>query len=391
MRLFISTGEVSGDLQGALLVSSLFKVAQAQGIPLEITALGGERMAAAGATLLGDTTRIGSVGLVESIPYLWPTWQLQRRVKRCLQATPPDGAVLIDYMGPNISLGSYLAHAQPQLPVTYYIAPQNWVWTFSERSTRQIVNISKRILAIFPQEADYYRRFGADVVWLGHPMRDRLENANDRQTARTELGIPAEAKIVTLLPASRRQELKTLLPLLLDSARRIHKQLPEIEFLIPLSMAAFRQPIEHAIRDYPLPIRILEDQTLNAIAAADLALTKSGTANLEIALLDVPQVVVYRVNPVTAWIMSKLLGFNIPFMSPANLLLMEPIVPELLQGQATPKRITAEALSLLTDPQRKAQTYADYYRMRSQLGEPGVSDRAATEIIQLSLSHAVDR
>ncbi|HAC65122.1 MAG TPA: lipid-A-disaccharide synthase, partial [Cyanothece sp. UBA12306] len=128
MRIFISTGEVSGDLQGALLVESLYQQAEIKGIPLEILALGGDRMAAAGAKLLGNTAAIGSIGIVESLPFIIPTWLMQRRVKEYLRKNPPDLLVLIDYMGPNAALGQYARKNLPQVPIIYYIAPQSWVW-----------------------------------------------------------------------------------------------------------------------------------------------------------------------------------------------------------------------------------------------------------------------
>src|SRR4028118_2415432 len=127
--IFISTGEVSGDLQGALLIDGLKRQAQAAGIELEIVALGGSRMAKAGATLLGNTSGIGSVGLLESLPFVLPTLTIQRRAKQYLQQHPPDVVVLIDYMGPNLSIGSFIRRQLPQVPVIYYIAPQDWVWS----------------------------------------------------------------------------------------------------------------------------------------------------------------------------------------------------------------------------------------------------------------------
>ncbi|MBE9039521.1 lipid-A-disaccharide synthase, partial [Oscillatoriales cyanobacterium LEGE 11467] len=128
-KIFISTGEVSGDLQGALLVKALRSRARDLGISLTISAVGGDRMAAAGADLLGNTSDIGSVGLLESLPFVLPAWQLQRRIRKSLHENPPDLVILIDYMGPNLSLGAYLKARFPHVPVVYYIAPQAWVWS----------------------------------------------------------------------------------------------------------------------------------------------------------------------------------------------------------------------------------------------------------------------
>jgi lipid-A-disaccharide synthase len=168
-----------------------------------------------------------------------------------------------------------------------------------------------------------------------------------------------------------------------EAAQQIQAKLPQAHFWIPISLEIYRQPIEQAIRHYGLRATVLSGQTQEAIAAADLAITKSGTVNLEIALLNVPQVVIYRVNPITAWIARTFLNFSIPFMSPPNLVQMKAIVPELLQEQATPANIVQEALELLLNPSRRQQTLADYQEMRSHLGAVGVCDRAAQEIFQL--------
>ncbi len=392
VRIFISTGEVSGDLQGALLVTALQRQAQAIGLELEILALGGDRMAQAGATLLGNTTGIGSVGLVESLPYIWPTLQIQRRAKQYLRQHPPDLVVLIDYLGPNISLGNFVRRHLPKVPIAYFIAPQEWVWSLNNRNTTQVVGISDRILAIFPEEARYYEQHGAKVTWVGHPLVDRIQSAPDRVTARAALGIPDEQLAIALFPASRRQEVKYLLPVIFAAAQQIQAQLPHVHFWIPLSLEAYRQPIEQAIQQYGLRATLLtatpnqtggSTQTLQAIAAADLAIGKSGTVNLEIALLNVPQVVLYRVGTVTAWIARHLLKFSIPFMSPPNLVEMKPIVPEFLQDAATPENITQAALELLLNPERRQQTLQGYQMMQQALGEVGVCDRAAQEILRL--------
>ena len=383
VRIFISTGEVSGDLQGAMLVEALKRQALLAGLELEIVALGGSRMASAGATLLGNTISIGSVGTLEALPFVLPTLKIQRDAKQYLLQHPPDLVVLIDYAGPNISMGSYIRRQMPKVPIVYYIAPQMWVWWSNERDTARIVEITDKLLAIFPAEARYFKDKGASVSWVGHPLVDRMQNAPSREQARAALGITPEQTAIALFPASRRQELKYLLPVMFEAAKVIQAKLPQVHFWIPLSLEIYREPIEKAIAHYGLRATLLFDQTQEAIAAADLAITKSGTVNLEIALLNVPQVVIYRVSSLTAWIARKLLKFSIPFMSPPNLVEMKLIVPELLQEQATPENIVQNALELLLNRSRKEQTLADYQQMRTCLGEVGVCDRAAAEILAL--------
>lgn len=394
-RIFISTGEVSGDLQGALLIQALNRQAQTMGLELEIVALGGHRMKAAGAKLLGNTSEIGSIGILESLPFVLPTLQAQRKAKVYFEQHVPDIAVLIDYMSPNVSWCGYFSKRLPHIPVVYYIAPQEWVWALNRYNTNHVVNASKRILAIFPEEARYFERQGGQVRWVGHPLVDRMQAVPSREAARQALGISPEQLSIVLLPASRQQEIQYLLPVICQAAQIIQAKLPEVHFWIPLALEKYRQPIEKAIRAYGLNATILSTQmgtqtddpsqslTLQAIAAADLAITKSGTANLEIALLNVPQVVLYKVNSFTAWILKHFLKFSIPFMSPPNLVVMRSIVPEFMQDQATPENIAQESLDILLNADRRQTMLADYEQMRQALGEPGVCDRAAKEILQL--------
>ncbi|MEL7035611.1 MAG: lipid-A-disaccharide synthase [Cyanobacteria bacterium J06592_8] len=395
MKIFISTGEVSGDLQGAMLIESLYRQAENLNLTLEITALGGTRMEQAGAKLLRNTTSISSVGILESLPYVFPTLQIQGKVQKYLRENPPDLVVLIDYRGPNLSIGNYIRKTFANIPIIYYIAPQEWVWSLGSKNTAEIVKITNRLLAIFPEEARYFREKGANVTWVGHPLIDRMQNAPSREEARTKLGIQPNEIAIALLPASRWQELKYLMPVMFEAAQTIQSKLSQskqskIRFWIPISLKEYQDSIQKSIQTYSLNAECIvcegnSNQTLNILAAADLAITKSGTVNLEIALLNVPQVVIYRVSRVTAWIARNILKFSIPFMSPPNLVQMQSIVPEFLQEEATVENIVSSAMELLNNPQRREKMQADYQEMRQALGEVGVCDRAALEILKSQL------
>lgn len=384
MHIFISTGEVSGDLQGALLVEALKRQGEILGIELQITGIGGKRMSEAGCKIIDDTTRISSFGIIESLPYLLVNWQMQSRVKEYLKQNPPDILILIDYLEPNLGIGSDIRRNYPQVPIIYYIAPQIWVWSPLLKRNRQILEITDRLLAIFPEEANFFTKQGLSVSWVGHPLLDRMANAPNRETARKILEIDSQKTVITLLPASRQQELTYLLPEIFAAAQKLQEKLKEVEFLIPLSVTNFREPIAKAITKYNLQATIIENKTLEALAAADLAITKSGTVNLELALLNVPQVVIYRLNAITAWIAKKVLKFYVPFVSPANLVSMEPVVPELLQEEANPQRIVEESLDLLSNPERQNKTITGYGKLRQKLGKRGACDRAAKEILEFS-------
>ncbi|HEY9878622.1 MAG TPA: lipid-A-disaccharide synthase, partial [Leptolyngbyaceae cyanobacterium] len=268
-------------------------------------------------------------------------------------------------------------------PVVDYIAPQQWVWAFSQKDSAKIVGNSDLMLAIFKAEASYFEGFGAKTAWVGHPLVDRFPAPPDRLAVRQKLGLDPLAKVVTLLPASRNQEVKYLLPTVCEAARQLQAKVPEVQYLMPVSAPQFRPIFQQACEQYGLQAQVVDGQTQDAIAAADLAITKSGTANLEIALMNVPQVVTYRLNPFSAWIGQHILKFSIPFVSPVNLVEMKPIVPELIQWQATPEAIVETALDLLTNETSRQQMLSGYASMRRALGEPGACDRAANEILNL--------
>lgn len=387
VRLLVSTGEVSGDLQGSLLIQALHQLAGERGLALEVVALGGERMRKAGASLLADTVALGAIGLWEALPLVLPTLRLQRRLRRWLNSHPPDGAVLIDYMGANLSLGLQLRRRFPRLPILYYIAPQEWAWRLGDGGTTRLIGFTDRILAIFPEEARFYGERGARVTWVGHPLLDTLDSLPSRAEARAALAIDAEVPVLLLLPASRLQELRYLLPAMLTAIAALQRQRPELEVLLPVAQAGFAAPLQTALQRAGVRARLIPADACERLwpqlcAAADAALTKSGTVNLQLALRGVPQVAAYRVSRITALVARHLLRFAVDHISPVNLILGERLVPELLQDQLTPAAIAAQLGPLLQphshagDSQRQG-----YARLRQRLGEPGVTRRAAAAIL----------
>jgi lipid-A-disaccharide synthase len=395
VRLLISTGEVSGDLQGSLLVRALHEEASRRHLPLEVVALGGRRMERAGARLLGDTTRLGAIGLWEPIPLVIPTLRLQARVRRWLRAHPPDAVVLIDYMGANVNLGLRLKRLYPQVPVTYYIAPQEWAFRLGDGGTTRLIGFTDRILAIFPEEARFYSERGAQVTWVGHPLIDTLEQLPTRQEARQQLGLPPDAPVLLLLPASRRQELRYLLPPMAEAVALLQRERPDLQVLLPAGLPGFETALAQAMAAAGatavrvIPAGEADGQRPLLCAAADAALTKSGTANLELALRDVPQVTGYRVSRPTAFLAKHVLHFNVEHISPVNLVLGERLVPELLQDGFTAEAIVAAMLPLL-DPASGARekVLEGYGRLRQKLGEPGVTRRAAEAILEPFSAHS---
>ena len=392
LRLLVSTGEVSGDLQGSLLVKALHAEAQRRGLALEVVALGGERMERAGAVLLANTTRMGAIGLLEAIPFVLPTLRLQRRLKRWFKGEPPDGVVLIDYMGPNVSLGLRLKRKFPQVPVTYYIAPQEWAFKFGTKGRTNLISFTNQILAIFQQEARFYRCRGANVTYVGHPLLDTIGEVPSRPAARQLLGLKQDAPVLLLMPASRRQELRFMLPHIVEAAAQLQQLDPSLQVVVPAGLPGFEtqlslQLTQAGVRATIIPAADSDRLKAALCAAADVAIAKSGTVNLELALRGVPQVVVYRVSRATAFLARHILRFSVPHISPVNLVLGERLVPELLQEDLRAKRIVAEALPLL-DPSGPGRLgmLAGYDRLRLELGEPGVTQRAACAILNQVLA-----
>ncbi len=389
VRLLVSTGEVSGDLQGSLLIRALRGEASQRGLSLELVALGGERMRQAGAQLIADTASMGAIGLWEALPLILPTLKLQRQLRRWLANNPPDGVVLIDYMGANINLGLRLKSLYPQVPITYYIAPQEWAFSLGDGGTTRLIGFSDRILAIFPEEARFYGERGAAVTWVGHPLLDTLAELPSRDQARKRLGLAADVPVLLLLPASRRQELRYLLPAMAAAVAELQRRQPRLEVLVPSGLSGFEAELGAVLTKAGVRARIIAAGDADRLkpdlcAAADLALAKSGTANLELALRGVPQVVVYRVSRVTAFVAKRLLRFNVPHISPVNLVLNERLVPELLQDQLGCEAIVAEAAPLLDPTSGARQRMLEgYQRLRRALGEPGVTSRAASAILDL--------
>ena len=391
LNLLISTGEVSGDLQGSLLVKALHAEAAERGIDLQIHALGGWRMQQAGAQLLADTTRLGAIGLWEALPLVLPTLRLQLRLRRWLRRTHLDGAVLIDYMGANVSLGVQLKRLNPRLPVVYYIAPQEWAFRLGDNTTTRLVGFSDRILAIFPEEERFYREQGAAVEWVGHPLVDTLPRLPNRAEARWRLGLADNSRLLLLLPASRRQEMRYLLPPLVEGAVRLQRRLPDLKVIIPAGQQQFAVEIKEQVAASGLEATVLDAADTcrcdgSLYAAADLALTKSGTVNLELALQGVPQVVGYRLSRFTAWIARHVLQFSVPFVSPVNLVLGEELLPELLQNALTADAMERLGYELLINPAARQRMLDGYCRLRQRLGEPGVTCRAARAILDLAHS-----
>ena len=388
MKLLISTGEVSGDLQGSLLIKALKDNAERREIELDIVALGGERMKEAGAKLISNTSSIGAIGFLEALPYVLPTLNAQSKIDNYLNFSPPDGVVLIDYMGPNIRLGLKVKKAFPKIPIIYYIAPQEWAWRLGDSGTTDLIGFTDKILAIFEEEADFYSKKGGNVRFVGHPMLDFYRDIPCKQDALKRIGLTPDKKLLLLIPASRKQELKYILPTFLKAAKIIQDIDPSIVVFIPSGLKEFDELLNRSLNEYGVHGKVILSNEVDKIkpflfSAAHIALAKSGTINMELALNSVPQVVGYKVSRVTALFARYLLRFNVKYISPVNLLLNQMLIPEFIQEDFETENIVQSALKILQDLTIRQEIIYGYGKLKDKLGEPGVTDRASRDILDL--------
>jgi lipid-A-disaccharide synthase len=367
--LLVVAGEASGDLHGARLLSELRRR-----VPdLNVFGLGGDEMRAAGLQPVAHSSEISVVGITEVLKILPRAREVFADLLREVERRKPPLAVLIDFPDFNLRLAKELKGRG--LEVVYYISPQVWAWRRGRIKT--IARLVDRMLVLFPFEADFYREHGVDVVHVGHPLVDEvpvLPQAWDREE-------PAGGPFrVALLPGSRRSEVEALLPTLLAAARRLADRLP-VEVRIIKAPTIPAELLDEAVELAGLPVEIVAADRFAAIADSHLAICASGTATLEVGLLGTPMIMVYRLASWT-YALAKLM-VRLPNVSLVNLVLDRRVVPELIQGEANPERIAAEAERLLTDAGERNRMREALAGVRVRLGEGGASRRAAGEVAEL--------
>lgn len=365
--VLLVAGEASGDLHGAPLVAELHRLVPG----LRPFGLGGERLAAAGLDLVADSAEISVVGLSEVLRVLPRAREIFDRLLEEVDRRRPRLAVLIDFPEFNLRLAKALEDRG--VPVVYYISPQVWAWRRGR--VKSIAERVEAMLVLFPFEVDFYRRHGVEAVHVGHPLVDEipeLPHAWDR-------GEPeGEPYRIALLPGSRTSEVEVLLPVMLETVRRLAGEIPLFARVIRAPTIP-RAMLEEAVELSGLPVRIVPaSDRAEAIAGSHFALCASGTATLEVGLLGTPMAVLYRLGSWT-YLMGKLL-VRLPYVSLVNLVLGRRVVPELLQGKARPEAVTELVVSLLGDREAIATMRAGLAELRGRLGESGASRRAAREV-----------
>jgi lipid-A-disaccharide synthase len=362
--LYLIAGEVSGDLHGASLARNL----QQQCSTLSLRGMGGDRMAAAGVELAQHIAGVSFMGFVEVIEHLPTIWRLFRKIEADLLAFRPNALILIDYPGFNLRMARFAR--KHGIPVVYYIAPQVWAWNAGR--TRRMKQLIDLLVVILPFEPAFFASYGLKAHFVGHPLLDVLPPAASEHRGPETL--QAVKPRVALLPGSRKQELRRMLPVMLEVAR----QRTDCEFVVAL--APNLKPDQTLPQDLPPHISWIQGTTYDLLASVDAALVTSGTATLETGLMAVPQVVCYRGSWLSYQIARRLI--RVPYISLVNLILNRPAVPELIQQNLTVQRLAAQLDSLLTDGQRRSQMLADYAELREKLQHRGASGRAAGLILE---------
>ena len=358
----IVAGEASGDTLGADLIRAL----KVQHPNARFIGIAGPQMLSEGAETLVPMERLSVMGLVEVLGRLRELFGIRDQLIAYLLEQKIDVFIGIDAPDFNLRIAAELK--AKVLRTAHYVSPSVWAWRQGRvHGIRASVDL---MLCLLPFEKAFYDQHDVDAVFVGHPLADSMPRINDTAAAQQRLGL-TPAPYVALLPGSRRGEVASLLPLLLEAARGIHAKRPDCVFLIPAINAERRADIDALVADYSeLSIRVF-DQRLGAgvgreiMAAADVVALASGTATLEALLLKKPMVVTYRLHWLT-WLIARFL-VRIPFVSLPNLLAGRRIVPELLQGQANPKNIAHEVLAWLNDPVRVSETAASFEHFHQQL------------------------
>jgi lipid-A-disaccharide synthase len=365
--LFLSAGEVSGDMHGAHLARAL-KVLRPD---VRLVGVGGARMAEAGVEILADVIAHSAVGLTENLPHVMPVMKAFKQAKAEVEALRPEAVVLIDYQGANMDLAR---HARASgLTTVYYITPQEWLWGF-KRGPAQVAKGVDHLLCVFEREAEVYRAAGGRVSFIGHPLIDIL--ATDPMPAYPVAG---DRPVVALLPGSRPQEVRTLLPAFLGAAKRVLEKLPEAVVLLPIAGAHLRDEVAEKVADSGLPITVVDGQAQSILRAADVVVAASGTVTLEAAILGVPCIAAYKVSWLTAFLAKRLL--KVRHVTLPNIVAGKEVIPEFLQARANADELGQAVLRLLGDTGARAAMKREMAGVRDLLGPPGAIERAARAIL----------
>ena len=367
--LLIIAGETSGDQHGAAMI----RVLREDFPDLPIFGVGGEQLRAAGVETLFDVEALNVVGLVEVLAKVPSGLLMARRLLRAARQRGAHVVVVIDAPGFNLPFARWAKQAG--LRVVYYVSPQIWAWR--QNRVHKVARRVDKMLTLFPFEVPFYAAAGVDAEYVGHPLLDCLPGLPARDQAARTLGLDAQRSIVALLPGSRRREVELLLQPMLAALSLIRRDLPDMQAVLPVAPTV-TETVQKIASGFSGALRVVDQQSLTALCAADFAFVASGTATLEAGLIGTPMVIVYRVNRLTAWLAKRLL--RVPYIGLINIVAGRQVVPELLQEAVSPHTMAAMALSVLQDPAEAQRIRGDLTALRVTMGEGGSSQRAAASI-----------
>lgn len=366
-------GEASGDLHGSYLAKEILHKRP----DTRLFGMGGDLMKDAKVRLLFNPTSISTLGFLEALKSAQVLRRVLLRLGEIVDRQQPHVVVLIDFPGFNMRFAEILK--RKGIPCVYYFSPSAWAW--GKGRAEKVVETATKVISIFPFEYEVYKEAGADVEYVGHPLLDIVPPTIPKADARARLGLPEDEPLIALLPGSRRQEIKSLLPIMLRSVQVLQSEVPRLQMLIPAAHVSALEEIERVMGNSHTKATVTLGQVYDVLSASDLALVTSGTATLEAALLGVPQVVIYRTSYSTYYVAKMLL--QIPYVALPNIICQREIVPELLQNDAARDKIGAE-LVRIWQPEARARIQEDYEEMRERLGAAGAISRAAELVLNLA-------
>jgi len=382
MRIFLSTGEPSGEAHAAGVARAL----RARSPDVALSGIGGPALAAAGVDVLPERPP-AVMGFAELATKLGPIRRAMRAAREAVDALRPDAVVLVDYPGFHLALAHRLRRDRPDQRILYYICPKFWAW--NRRRLARLRRDTDEVLCIFPFEPELLHAAGARARFVGNPLLDALDLDEDGAALHADLGLAPGQRLVGMLPGSRAQEMKRHLPLFLAAADRLRAEEPDLALALAPPAGADREALA-SFGEIPDSVAVVAGRAHEVMAASTVVLAKSGTTALESALYGTPMVVAYRTSAVSAWIgqrVVRLRSFSLP-----NILTCDfpppgqpprRVVTELFQSEATPRRLADEALRLLRDPQAAAAQRQALLSFRTRLGGPGAFHRAAEAILEL--------
>lgn len=373
MKIMFSAGEASGDTHGASVAKALREVYPS----VEMFGMGGTLMDEAGVRIVYDIKNLGVIGLVEIVKSLPKFFKLRTYLKRIMMKERPDVLVCIDYPGFNMKLAE-VAH-QLGIPVLYYIAPTIWAWHSSRGKT--IKKYVTKVASIFPFEAEAYGKYNCDVEFVGHPLVDIVHPTMSVDESMTYFNARAEAKRVLLMPGSRKQEVLSLLDVMLESGEKLLQSHEDVQFFLPRAHTIDRFELETFIKERRVPVTITEDHTYDLMQICDVCLAASGTATLETAMMELPTILLYKVSPITYGIGKMVV--NLSHVGLPNIIAGKEVIPELLQSDVSADNIVEHMLPLLDDLKENEHMRQELRTVRDKLGEPGAVKRVAELIYSL--------